>query len=256
MTLFKEERQARILRILDDEQRAGVALLAERLQVSEETIRRDLKDLEGRGLVLKTHGGAMRHVSPPMPYENRLKHASQFKVAIGRAAAELVAEGESILIDSGTTALALAHSLRVTRVRVVTNSLEVAKVIVERPEYDLILAGGRWDTLHQFIGPAAVEQLTRYRVDKLFLGMAGLDSRLGITGPSEDEAAVKRAMIQTAQEVIGLADHTKIGQVAFAHVAPISVLDILVTDELAELNGFEESGCKIVRVQLRGDEGR
>lgn len=114
--------------ILEQEHRVGVGVLSERLHVSDETIRRDLRDLESRGLMRKTHGGAIRHVSLPMTFENRLTHASQFKIAIGRAAAELVEERETILIDSGTTALALVGALRVTRVHVVTNSLEVAKV--------------------------------------------------------------------------------------------------------------------------------
>jgi DeoR/GlpR family transcriptional regulator of sugar metabolism len=252
--LFKEERQARIVRILEEEQRVGVAVLSDRLLVSEETIRRDLKDLGGRGLIQKTHGGAIRFVSPPMPYESRLQHASQFKVAIGRAAAELVKEEESILIDSGTTALALASALRVTKARVVTNSLEVAKVIAERPEYDLTLVGGRWDPLHQFVGSAAVEQLSRYRVDKAFLGIAGLDRELGLTGPSDEEAVVKRTMLKISQQVIALVDHTKFGRVMFAHVAPATAIDVLVTDELADIAAFDDFAWKVVRVRLRGDD--
>lgn len=251
---FKEERQARIIKILEEEQRVGVGVLSERLLVSEETIRRDLKDLGKRGLIQKTHGGAIRSVLQPMPYESRLNHASRFKIAIGRAAAELVREEESILIDSGTTALELAKALRVAKVRVVTNSLEVAKVIAERPEYDLIVIGGKWDPLHQFVGPASVEQLSRYRVDRLFLGVPGLDRKLGLTGPSEEEAAVKRTMLEISQQVIALADHTKIGQVMFAHVAPASAMDMLVTDQLADITAFDDLGWKVLRVRLQGND--
>jgi DeoR family transcriptional regulator of aga operon/DeoR family fructose operon transcriptional repressor len=224
------------------------------LQVSEETIRRDLKELQAQGLVRKTHGGALRRTPPPTPYESRVQHAPKLKVAIGQAAASLVEDGESILIDSGTTALALARSLAAARGRVVTNSLEVAKVISQLPQYELILIGGRWDPLHQFVGAAAVEQLSRYRVDKLFLGIAGLDAKLGLTAPSDEEAAVKRAMIQAAREVIGLADHTKVGEVAFAHVAAASVLDVLVTDEMADLTGFRSTEWKVMRVRVSEDQ--
>ncbi len=222
--------------------------------MSEETIRRDLKELQAQGLVRKTHGGALRRTPPPTPYESRVQHATKFKTAIGRAAASLVEDGESILIDSGTTALALAHSLGSARGRVVTNSLEVAKVISQLPQYELILIGGRWDPLHQFVGAAAVEQLSRYRVDKVFLGIAALDAKMGLTAPSDEEAAVKCAMIQAAREVIGLADHTKVGEVAFAHVAPPSVFDVLVTDEVADLTGFRTTDWRVIRVHVTEDE--
>jgi DeoR family fructose operon transcriptional repressor len=244
--LFKEERQARILQILEAESRVEVPGLSRRFAVSEDTIRRDLRDLDARGLVRKTHGGAMRHLTPPMPYENRLVEASEVKAAIGRAAAELVEEGDSLIIDSGTTALSLAQSLKARRVRVLTNSLDVAKVLAERASVELIVLGGKWDPLHQLVGPTTVEQLSRYRVDKVFLGMAGLDSRHGLTAPSEEEAAVKRAMIQVAQQVVGLADRSKLGKVAFAWIAPASALDVLVTDDQADCAPFDGLGWQVI----------
>jgi DeoR/GlpR family transcriptional regulator of sugar metabolism len=248
--LFKEERQTRILQILELEDRVEVPVLSRRFKVSEDTIRRDLRDLDARGLIRKTHGGAMRHLTPPMPYENRLLQASEVKAAIGRAAADLVQEGDSLIIDSGTTALSLAQSLKAGKLRVLTNSLDVAKAVADRADVDLIVLGGRWDPLHQLIGPATVEQLSRYRVDKVFLGMAGLDSRHGLTAPSEEEAAVKRAMIQVAQQVIGLADRSKLGKVAFAWVAPASAIDILVTDDQADCGPFVGLGWQVIQAPI------
>ena len=94
--------------------------------------------------------------------------------------------------------------------KILTNSLEVAQIIAQRPKLELIVLGGKWDPLHhQTVGPAAVEQLQRYRVDKLFVGIGALDRRDGLTEPTEEDAAVKRAMMESAQQVIGLADHTK-----------------------------------------------
>jgi DeoR/GlpR family transcriptional regulator of sugar metabolism len=208
-----------------------------------------LNDLDGQGLIVKTHGGALNHVRAPEPYEKRLERASRFKASIGKAAAAMVQEGECLLIDSGTTALSLARSLRVSKAKVLTNSLEVAKVISENPQLELIVLGGRWDPLHQLVGSATVEQLSRYRLDKVFLAMPGLDVKHGITVPSEEEAVVKRAMIQIGQQVIGLADHTKLGAIAFAHVAPASVIDLLVTDELADLGPFSGLDWEVVRVK-------
>jgi len=112
--------------------------------------------------------------------------------------------------------------------------------------------GGKWDPLHQFVGSSAVEQLSRYRVDKVFLGVPGLDPKLGLTGPSEEEAALKRTILQMAQRVVALADHSKIGQVMFAHVAPSCRVDVLVTDGLADLGGFEGLNWKVLRVRLQG----
>ena len=247
--LFKEERKVQILKLLDADQRVEVADLSRRFTVSEDTIRRDLKDLQNQGLILKTHGGALRHVAAPKTFETRLEYAARFKLSIGMAAAELVEEGDCVLIDSGTTALSLARSLKVGKAKILTNSLDVAQVVSQNSNFELIVLGGRWDALHQLVGSVTVEQLSRYRVDKVFLGMPGLDSRHGITAPSEEEAAVKRAMIQIGQEVIALADHTKLGEVAFAYVAPASAIDVLVTDETSDLGSFGNLDWKVLRVK-------
>lgn len=252
--LFKEERKLQILRLLEADDRVEVADLSRRFSVSEDTIRRDLRDLQNQGLILKTHGGALRHVAAPRTYESRLEYAAQFKLSIGRAAAELVEEGDCLLIDSGTTALSLARSLSVSRAKILTNSLDVAQVVSKNANFELIVLGGRWDSLHQLVGSVTVEQLSRYRVDKVFLGMPGLDSKHGITVPSEEEAAVKRAMIQIGQQVIALADHTKLGEVAFAYVAPASVIDVLVTDDTSDLGSFGSLDWKVMRVKTEAAE--
>ncbi|MFB3902000.1 MAG: DeoR/GlpR family DNA-binding transcription regulator [Acidobacteriota bacterium] len=248
-SLFKEERRSRILAILESEHRVEVPDLAKRFNVSEDTVRRDLRELEGRGAIRKTHGGALR-LTPTVPYENRLTQASEYKAAIGRAAAELVEEGDSVIIDSGTTALNVARSIKVNKCRIVTNSLEVANVIAEHPNYELILLGGKWDLLHQFIGLATIEQLSHYGVDKLFLGMTALDRRRGITVPTEEEASVKRAMIEAAQQVIALVDHTKLGKVAFAKVASVSLIDVLVTDDRADCSSFSDLPWRLIKVPI------
>ncbi|MDR3718563.1 MAG: DeoR/GlpR family DNA-binding transcription regulator [Bryobacteraceae bacterium] len=253
--LFTEERRSRILQILEREHRVAVPDLAARLRVSEDTVRRDLRRLEAHQLIKKTHGGALRHTAPPVGYATRLVQATEIKEAIGRRAAELVEEGDSVIIDGATTALSLASALTVSKATVLTNSLEVAQIIMQKANLDLIVLGGRLDPLHhQLVGPATLEQLPRYRVDKLFLGMGALDRETGLTEPTEDDAAVKRTMIQMAQQVIGLADHSKLGRVAFAYVAPASVIDVLVTDDLADCDEFEDLNWDIIRVPSEGVE--
>jgi DeoR family fructose operon transcriptional repressor len=251
--LFAEERRMRILQILEHEHRVAVTDLAGRFNVSEDTVRRDLRDLEARQLVRKAHGGALRHITPLVAYETRLAQASELKAALGQRATELVQEGDSLIIDGATTALWVARSLSVANAKILTNSLEVARIVAEGAKFELILLGGKWDPVHhQFVGPATAEQVSRYRVDKLFLGMGALDRKNGLTEPTEEDAAVKRAMIDVAQQVIGLADHTKIGRVAFNYVAPASVIDVLVTDELADCSGFDDLNWDVIRVPAGG----
>lgn len=255
VVLFREERLHQIFGLLEADNRVEVAALSSRFGVSEDTIRRDLRELENRGVALKTHGGALRRLAAPRSFENRLEYATYFKSIIGETAASLVEDGDCLLIDSGTTALSLASSLTIEHGKVLTNSLEVAKIISEKTSLELIVLGGKWDPLHQLIGPSTIEQVTKYRVDKLFLGMAGLDSQHGITAPSEDEASVKRAMLSIAKQVIGLADHTKLGEVSFAYVAPAARINVLITDDKADLGSFAGLEWKVIRVKSEENNG-
>jgi len=252
--LFREERKMRILQILDQEHRALVPDLAIRLQVSEDTIRRDLRDLQASNLVSKTHGGVLRHIAPLTAFEVRVGVEADLKVAMGQRAAELVEDGDAIIIDGATTALSVARGLRANNVKVLTNSLEVAQILAEQKRYELIVLGGKWDaTHHQMVGPSTIEQVQRYRVDKLFVGIGALDRRYGLTEASEEDAAVKRTMIEVAQQVIGLADHTKLGRVSFVRVMPASAIDVLVTDSLADCSSFQDLKWQVIRVNHRGE---
>jgi DeoR/GlpR family transcriptional regulator of sugar metabolism len=249
--IFADERRSRILELLEKHHRVAVSDLASRFEVSDDTIRRDLRHLTARGLIRKTYGGALRLMASMDSYDKRLSQGTDLKAAIGARAAELVQEGDTVILDSGTTTLWVARSLRVAKVRVLTNDLEVAKVIAQKPGSDLIVLGGRWDAHHrELVGPATVEQILRYRVDKAFLGMAAIDRKQSWTDVSEEDASVKRAMIQVAEQVIGVADHTKLGKVAFSWVAEASVIDILVTDLRADTSSFDDLGWEIIRADV------
>jgi DeoR/GlpR family transcriptional regulator of sugar metabolism len=103
------------------------------------------------------------------------------------------------------------------------------------------------------VGPSTIEQVQRYRVDKLFMGIGALDRRYGLTEASEEDAAVKRAMIEVSQQVIGLADHTKLGRVSFVRVTPASAIDVLVTDTLADCSAFQDLKWQLIRVNGHGE---
>ena len=245
---FVEERRGKILEILEIQHRVEVPELARHFQVSEDTIRRDLRFLQRCGLIKKTHGGAVRrHLSSLPPYDSRLEQERDIKEAIGKRAADLVEENDSLIIESSTTTLWFAHALQVHHARILTNDLEIARLAAQK-NYELIVLGGKWDCAnHEMVGTSVLEQLSRYRVDKLFLGISALDAQNGLTGISDEEADVKRAMIEVSDRVIALADHSKIGEVGFAWIAEASVIDVLVTDEKADCHGFTELDWEIIR---------
>ncbi len=247
--LLREERQMHIQRILQRDGRVVVAQLSQELNVSEDTVRRDLRALEEQGLARKIHGGALQGLSHVVPYELRRGRESDVKELIGQRAAEMVKEGDSVIIDHGSTTLCLARALAVTGIRVVTNSLEIARVIVDKPGCELIILGGQWDGTHQeIVGPAAVSQLNQYHVDKVFIGVTALSRREGITDLSEADAVLKRAMLQAGSKVIGLADSSKVGRVAFCRVAALDSLDVLITDDQADPAEFEGLKLEMIRV--------
>ncbi len=249
---FVEERRGRILEILELRHRVEVSDLADRFQVSEDTIRRDLRYLQGQGLIKKTHGGALRrHLASLPPYASRLEQSRDIKEAIGKRAAELIEENDSLLIESSTTTLWFAQALQVRKARVLTNDLEIARLAAQK-NYELIVLGGRWDPInHELVGPSVLDQLARYRVDKLILGTSALDAKNGLTGISDEEAAVKRAMIAISDRVIALADRSKIGEAGFVWIADASAIDILVTEESADCSAFSDLDWEIIRVSDR-----
>ena len=199
------------------------------------TIRRDLAELERAGLVRRVHGGAVnargRSFEPPLLLRSSEKRES--KALIGRMAAELVADGDSLALDIGTTTYELARNL-VGRhnLTIITPSLHIANLLLNEPDITVIVTGGivrRGEA--SLIGDLAVRAFKGLFVDRLFLGAGGVDSHAGVTEYNWDDALVKRAMTQSAKETILLADASKFERVAFASVAPLSAIHRLVTDK-------------------------
>ncbi|HEY3128569.1 MAG TPA: DeoR/GlpR family DNA-binding transcription regulator [Acidobacteriota bacterium] len=246
--MFADERRQRILSILEADNRVEVEDLSRRLGVSSDTIRRDLRQLDARQLLHRTHGGAIKHLAPSLSYEVRQELSSLAKQSIGRLAATLVEEGDAIIIGSGTTAYALARSLTVHRATVITNSLDAALVLSSRPGITLQVLGGRWNpSLHELVGEEAVRAVLRYRVGKVFLGVNGLSVQHGLTCSDAEEALLFQAMIASSQEVIVLADFSKLGEVGFAWVAPLKAIHYLVTDCNADVSELGNTGIQILQ---------
>jgi DeoR/GlpR family transcriptional regulator of sugar metabolism len=250
--MASEDRHTFILRQIEDRGSVSVVDLASQLGVSEMTIRRDLTDLEKEGGIRRVHGGAVgargRSYEPPLIL--REAENQDAKVRIGKMAASLVAEGDSIALDIGSTTLEIARHLVGRRnLTVVTSSLHIATLIYTEPEIRLILTGGI--VRHgesSMIGDLARHAYQALHVDRLFLAVAAVDAEAGLTEYNWDDALVKQAMIESAKEVILVADSSKFDRVAFARVAPLGAVHQIVTDRApsgALSAALQRSGTRI-----------
>jgi DeoR family fructose operon transcriptional repressor len=256
MAMFAEERKQQILQYIEKQDRASVGELSEAFQVSEVTIRRDLKELEQEGLLRRTHGGALANRSGAAFEPSMVEKESSFteeKERIAQQASALVQTGETLFLDSGTTVLALARLLpTIDRLRVVTNSNPVLQALSSLESIELISTGGTVRPGTQsMVGPLAEQVLQSIHVDRVFLGMNGVHLTHGLTTPHLLEARMKQHMIQAAREVVLLCDSSKLGQTSFAHVAPLQAIHRLVTDQAASeetVRAIEEQGIEVMVV--------
>jgi DeoR/GlpR family transcriptional regulator of sugar metabolism len=227
------ERHQEILRIVAARRRASVGELAERLGVSEVTIRKDLADLEDAALLQRTRGGAVpaQDLAEPNTIQRRRGRAVVAKRAIARTAAPLVQEGETIFVDSGSTCAALAAELRGRSVNVVTNSLDVLNVLSGAEATSVYCLGGRFrHDAASFVGPGALSALADLHVDIAFLGTTGFSFEGELASQNAFESEVKRGALQHASRAMVLADAGKFGTHAFSVFARCTELDAVVTD--------------------------
>ncbi|RNC28809.1 MAG: Glucitol operon repressor [Candidatus Dichloromethanomonas elyunquensis] len=230
-------RQEKIRFLLQKHGRLTVSELAEKFGVSEMTIRRDLKELASMGLVQREHGKAIYPQNPQVRntvFLTRLGEAHKEKLDIGRIAMGLIQEGESIILDSGTTTLGVALALT-KKCIVVTNSLPVADVLGMRPEITTLLTGGEVQkTTFSLMGPMTRESLSGFNADKLFLAATGISPEKGLSTTSMAESEVKQAMINSAKEVILVAHSQKLGQLSYHTFAKWEKIHKFITDSGAD----------------------
>ena len=229
------------------ERKASVERLCRRFRVSSVTIRKDLAQLESRGLLLRTHGGAVLAERPEwvVPHTARSQENLAGKAAVARAAALRIKDGEHILLDAGSTTLALARELRGRPVTIVTNSVPVAMELAgfgadarnggtgddgDEKASVIVLGGNLRRASLALLGPLALRQMESLHCDRAFLGASGFDARTGFSCQNLVEAESKRAMARTAREVVMLADHSKFERTSFAPFCALKDLDVLITD--------------------------
>jgi DeoR/GlpR family transcriptional regulator of sugar metabolism len=229
--------------------------LVQVLGVTDETIRRDLARLAEQGLLRRTHGGAMAlRLGDETDTAFRLREHAAEKAAIGRRAAELVADGSSIILDSGTTTLGLARALHGKQdLVVVTTAVTNAIELVGNPTTTVIMTGGVIrPTTFGASGQLAAATLRGLHVDQTFLAIHSVSVEGGLTYPLFEEVDAKRAMIEAASEVILLADHSKFGRQALVRVAPITAVHRIITTsgiDPAEAAAIRDLGIDLIIVE-------
>jgi DeoR/GlpR family transcriptional regulator of sugar metabolism len=248
--LTAERRQA-ILAEVEREGRVVASELVTSLGVSEDTVRRDLRDLAEQGLLQRVHGGALASAPSTGSFTHRLEVSREEKAALAEAALPLLAGARVIVLDGGTTTLELARRLPVHYDgTVVTNSPPVASALASHPKAEVMLVGGRLLKDAQVaIGPAAVEAFQTVRADICVLGICSLHPDVGVTTLDDEEAHVKRAMVASAGEVIALATADKLNTASPWVVAQLADIDHLITDGSAELSRpYASAGIDVVAV--------
>jgi DeoR family transcriptional regulator of aga operon len=236
LRLLVEERRRRILELLDKQERATVEELADQFHVSTVTIRGDLDALAEGGSLVRSHGGALKRLDQqdvPIAVKETLHHGE--KVRIGHAAARLILQDETIILDSGTTTAEIARQLKFLKLRsltVITNALNIAMELANLPHIRVITIGGMLrHTSYSTVGPHAEQILRGLNADRLFLGVDGLDPTIGLTTPDVLEAQLNALMIRVAREVIVVADSSKFLRRSLSVIAGVTEVHRIITDD-------------------------
>ncbi|WP_026676686.1 DeoR/GlpR family DNA-binding transcription regulator [Fictibacillus gelatini] len=236
--MYQDERMTAILKYLSNHDRIDIETICEMNNVSRDTARRDLVKLEELGKIVRTRGGAKlpSFTYEVHNYEQRLKKASHIKSQIGKFAATLIRDGDHIILDASTTVQFVAENLASRNNTVVTNSIDIASILSQKEDTTIHLLGGSLNNKHRSIyGSRTIEQVSDYKVNKLFLGACGISAE-GLSVPVEEEGYLMREMIKRSDKVIVLTDSTKFNKTFFQKVCDLDAIDIVVTDEKIDQN--------------------
>ena len=251
--MMGEERRAQILQIVRSEGRVKVIELANLFNTSEVTIRIDLNELHQRGLVLRSHGGAVLPdtILRESPVYERAKAHSEEKRRIGKMAATLIQDGETIILDSGTTTLEIARQIKKKQgLQIITNGVNIAAELLDaRGAQIFILGGSVVKEAASITGRFTEEMMDQFSADKMFLSGAGCDPEFGVSGAHVEETMVNRAMMRISREIILVADASKFSKRGMSRIAPFSEIDTVISDtslreEIQEK--LRSMGCNLI----------
>lgn len=245
--LTAERRQA-ILERLQKDGRVFSADLSQAFGVSEDTIRRDLREMAETGQLNRVHGGALPLTPVIRSFPIRMTEARSVKAALGAAAAQLIAPGQTVIMDGGTTALEVAHHLPVDlRATVITNSTPVANALAGHAHVEVILLGGKFlkESLVT-VGAATVAALQTIQADLCIMGVCSLHPSYGVGAMDWEESLVKRAMVQQSAEVMAVAPAGRVGTRSPYVVAPVRAVSYLVTEPSVDPAPYEAHGVSVI----------
>jgi len=253
--VLSEERRRAILDLIGRDGRALVKSLASKFGTSEVTIRQDLEVLHSHGLVHRTHGGALpvrtaALLDPTLQEKFKLHRKEKQRIAL--AAARLVKEGQSVVLDSGSTTTAVARALRHFRqLSVITNAVNIAAELAGT-SVEVILTGGTLrENSFSLVGPLTEETLRRVSADILFLGVDGFDVHLGLTTPNLLEAKVNCVMMEISRRIVVVCDSSKLGRRSLSLISPPSAVHQVITDRQiakSDLRALREAGIEVTLV--------
>lgn len=244
-----QSRKQKILKIVEEQGEADVKELALKVETSEITIRRDLALMAADGLIFRTHGGAMKLslANIPSSFEQKVAANIVQKDYIARLAAQEIQDGDIIFMDCGSTVFRLCQFIKNKQIKVITNSLPIVYEL-SNTEVSINLIGGELDNKRQAVhGQIAIEHIKRYRADKAFLGVDGISLENGLSAASEKEAEITISMTAQANRTYLLCDSSKIENDKYLKFAPLSIINVLVTNEKNDfLKLYQDLGIRIL----------
>jgi DeoR/GlpR family transcriptional regulator of sugar metabolism len=259
-TPLKSSRTQAILELLSESGSVSLKELTEKLAASEMTLRRDLKDLEARGLARRVHGGAVLASDRDPGYWLRFKQFQKEKRSIGVAAAQQIEAGQSIYLDTGTTAIEAARALvrrsleENLRFRVTTHAINIGAELAGHPNITLHQIGGEiYSDTFGATGPAALAQIAALNFDVFLLGVSGADPVAGWTASSPVGVEIKQAVLERARRVCAIGDSSKWEKVCFASITPLDAVDAWITDQRLAPEVCDALGARGVRVTRAAD---
>jgi DeoR family transcriptional regulator of aga operon len=253
--MLNEERRRSILELIQRDGRVLVKDLAKHFHTSQITVRKDLEVLDSQGAIQRTHGGALPVQSgallDPTLREKEKLHRRE-KLRIAAAAVKLIEEGESVLLDSGTTTTAIARALKdAKKLTVITNAINIAAELAGT-QIEVILTGGTLrPNSFSLVGPIAEHTLRQLSADVLFLGVAGFDPRTGLFTPNLLEAEVNRVMVQVARKTIAVCDSSKFSRRSLCNIMPPTAVHQVITDKQiskSDLQALRDAGVAVTLV--------
>lgn len=261
--MLSEQRYKGILNLLQQEGSVKTSELCSLFETSRETIRRDLENMEARGMLKRIHGGAMKleeaqdKGSGYTSFDKRQSEHPFYKEEVAWEVVNYITEGQAIALDSGTTALALAKVIkdRVHSLTVVTNSLAVANELADTPGITLVMTGGIYRPDEEaFVSDIAALIFSKINIDLFFLTTCGISVERGVTYQRMDEILVQNCMLEAADRTIVIADSSKLGMNSLVKMCEIDQISMIITDSYAsddQTAAFERAGVKIVKAKER-----